>query len=159
MDFVSTSKRIRDSRAATLCAVAVVILSQIPTYVIFADIPVVGDSFPGAAVLWIVGALVWCGYTAVLLLAPLADVRAHPHRDSWGPFETLNVYSYASVRQISIRLVHGVSGWIFAFFGTVLFVATPPLLVLPTVVLMSSTIMMGAHIGVKSPSEETKRHL
>lgn len=159
MEFVLASKRIRDSRTANLSAILVVILAQIPIYAVFADIPVVGDSFLGAAILWVIGALVWSGYTAILLLAPLADIRNHPDRDSWGPFETLNVYSYVSVRQIWIRLLHGVLGCIFALIGTVLFVATPPLLVFPTVVMMTSVIMMGAHIGVKDPSEETKRHL
>lgn len=159
MEFVSTSKRIRDSRTAIFSAVLVVVLAQIPIYAVFADIPVAGDSFLGAAMLWLIGALVWSGFTAILLLAPLADIRNHPDRDSWGPFEMLNVYTYVSVRQISIRLLHGVLGCILAFIGTVLFVATPPLLVLPTVVMMTSVIMMGAHIGVQSPSEETKRHL
>ncbi|GAB7013083.1 hypothetical protein [Halolamina salina] len=136
-----------------------VLLAQLPIFAVFADIPLVGDSFLGATVLWVVGALVWSMYTAVLLLAPLADIRDHPDRDSWGPFETLNVYTYVSVRQISIRLLHGVIGFVLAFIGTVLFVATPPLLVLPVVVMMTSVVMMGAHVGVKDPSEETKRRL
>lgn len=159
MEFVLASKRIRDSRTATLGAILVVILAQIPIYAVFAGFPVVGDSFLGAATLWVIGALAWSGYTAILLLAPLADIRGHPNRDSWGPFETLNVYSYVSARQIWIRLLHGVSGCVFALVGTVLFVATPPLLALPTAVILTSVIMMGAHIGVKDPPAETKRQL
>ncbi|MFC7098198.1 hypothetical protein ACFQKD_12880 [Halobaculum marinum] len=116
-------------------------------------------SYLGVVARWVAGAVIWYAYAVVHLTAPIADIRAHPNRHSWGPFETINVYTYISVRQIAIRLFHGVIGFVLAFLGTLVFVSTPPLLVLPVAVMLTTVLLMGAHIGVKDPSAETLRHL
>ena len=159
MKIASTAQRIRDSRPATVSALGIVVLAQVPILAVFGGVRVVGDSFVGATALWVLGACVWTGNTAVHLLAPLTDVRDHPHRESWGPFETFNVYTDASVRHIWVRLLHGLLGFVVAFFGVVLFVATPLLLVFPVAVVMLATVVMSTHIGTKDPSEGTRRRL
>ena len=159
MEIVSTAQRIRDSRPATLTALAIVLLAQVPVVAVFSGIPALRDSLVGASAFWMFGAGVWTVYTVVLLLAPLADVRNHPKRDSWGPFETLNVYTYVSARQIGIRLLHGLLGFMIMLFGVMLFVAKPLLLVFPAAVMVLAVVLMGAHVGTKNPSKEIRRHL
>jgi hypothetical protein len=75
-----------------------------------------------------------------------------------GPFQTANVDTSRSVEQIAFRLFHGVVGFVLAVVGTVVFVRTPPLLALPTAVMLTAALLMGAHVGVKPPSEETRRY-
>jgi len=156
----STAKRIRDSRTATVSAVVVVVLAQLPIWAAFFGGSSVGNgSYLGLVARWIAGAVTWYAYSMVHLTAPIADIRGHPNRRAWGPFETINVYTYISVRQIAIRLFHGVVGFVLAFLGTLVFVSTPPLLVFPVAVMLTTALLMGAHIGVKDPSAETLRYL
>lgn len=159
MGIASTAQRIRDSGSATVIAIVAVVLAQIPIVAAFTDIPMGGKSYIDAITRWMLGAGVWTAYTVVHLLAPLAGVRSHPNRESWGPSRTVNVYTYASVRQIWIRLSHGILGFIVCVLGIVVFVSNPPLLVFPVAVMILTVVLMSAHVGIKDPPEETQRHL
>ena len=159
MTVASTAQRIRNSRRATGAAIGGVLIAQTPVMLWFSRSVSLQYPFAGVVGTWCLGAIIWLLYSIIYLLAPVAEIRNHPHSESWGKIQKINIYMYLTTRRIGIRVVHGVLGFVVALYGILIFLLLNHwLLILPITVGLLASVIMIPHREIIRPSDDIMMH-
>jgi hypothetical protein len=143
----------------TVGAIGAILIAQVPVMLWFSRSVDLQYPFAGVVGAWCVGATVWMLYTMAHLLAPIADIRSHPQRESWRPIQMINVYVYLATRRSGTRIIYGVLGFVVALYGILIFLLLNQLfLILPITVGLLASVLMIPHRETFRPNDETVAH-